>query len=275
MKMRVKKTFLYIIVIIACLIVFFPFYWMLNTALLEKDDLFKIPPQLYSTANPITFIKEYLTEHPFLLWLKNSLIVSVSATAISTILAILGAFSLSRFRYRGRTSFFFFSLLTQMMPPVFLVIPIFVIFQYLKLNDSLFGLIVIYMAITLPIGLFFLKGFFDSIPKNLDDAAAIDGCNKLQTLYKVILPLVLPGIVATATWSFIIVWVEFVLAYTMTSSSKNWVLSVGLSSHIGQYLTSWNVIMMGAVLATLPIVILFMFFQRLLIKGLTAGSLKE
>jgi multiple sugar transport system permease protein/raffinose/stachyose/melibiose transport system permease protein len=131
-----------------------------------------------------------------------------------------------------------------------------------------------YTAITVPIGLWFLKGFFDAIPIELEDAARIDGCSKLGILLRITLPLCVPGVIATATWSFIITWDEFVFAYTFINSEKLWTVSVGLSSFIGQYSADWGQIMSGAVLATFPIAILFMFFQRYLVSGLTAGAVK-
>lgn len=274
-KKIIKTIFFYILIVAVCIIAVFPFYWLVNTSSLETNALFKIPPHFYPSKNILNVYVEYLRNNPFLKWFLNSLIVSTIATALSTILAIFGSYSLSRFRFKGRVGFLFFNLLTQMMPPVFLVIPLYILYVRLQLNDTLIGLTILYIAITLPIGTLFIKGFFDSIPRELDDAAEIDGCNKMQRLIMVILPISFPGIMATAVWSFIICWDEFVIAYTILSSSKKWVISVGLSSHIGQYSTSWNVVMSGAVLATIPIVVFFLFFQRYLISGLTAGSVKE
>jgi multiple sugar transport system permease protein len=149
-----------------------------------------------------------------------------------------------------------------------------VIFLNFQLNNTLVGLTLMYTVITVPIGLWFLKGFFDAIPLELEQAALIDGCSRIGTLLRVTLPLAIPGVIATATWSFIIAWDEFVFAYTFISSEKLWPVSVGLSSHIGQYSINWSEIMAGAVLATLPIGILFIFFQRYLVSGITAGSVK-
>jgi ABC-type glycerol-3-phosphate transport system permease component len=134
---------------------------------------------------------------------------------------------------------------------------------------------IIYTAITVPIGVWFLKGFFDSIPKDLEEAAIIDGCSRVGALIKIVVPLSVPGILATATWSFIVAWDEFLFAYTLIDSEKLWPVSVGLAGYIGQYSTPWNQIMAGAVLGTLPVVIMFMFFQKYLVSGLTAGSVKE
>jgi ABC-type glycerol-3-phosphate transport system permease component len=162
-----------------------------------------------------------------------------------------------------------------MLPFVLLIIPLYLVFARLHMNNTLYALMVVYTAITVPIGIWFLKGFFDAIPKDLEDAAVIDGCSRIGALVRIILPLSVPGIIATATWSFIVAWDEFLFAYTLVDSEKMWVVSVGLAAYIGQYSTPWNQIMSGAVMGTIPVVIMFMFFQRYLVSGLTAGSVKQ
>lgn len=269
-----KRIPFYICVVVVCAIAFFPFYWMINTSLIKDSDLFTYPPKfLPNQALAQTYI-HYLSSNPILLWLRNSTLVSIAATAISTVFAILGSYSISRFKYRGKVAFIFLILLTQMMPMVLLVIPLYITFRILHLNNTLVGLTLVYAVITVPIGLWFLKGFFDAIPIELEQAAAIDGCSPIGTLLRITLPLSVPGVIATATWSFIIAWDEFVFGYTFISSEKLWPVAVGLSSHIGQYSVNWSQIMAGAVMATLPIGILFIFFQRYLVSGITAGSVK-
>ena len=269
-----NRILFYFLVLVVCAVAFFPFYWLINTSLIEEAELFDYPPRFFPTKGILGSYLSYIRHNPILTWLRNSFIVSFTATAISTVFAIFGAYSISRFRYRGKTPFIFLILFTQMLPRVLLVIPIYVIFLNFKLNNTLVGLTLMYTVITVPIGLWFLKGFFDAIPLELEQAALIDGCSRVGTLLRVTLPLAVPGVIATATWSFIIAWDEFVFAYTFISSEKLWPVSVGLSSHIGQYSINWSEIMAGAVLATLPIGILFIFFQRYLVSGITAGSVK-
>jgi multiple sugar transport system permease protein len=272
-----KRRFIpsYVITIIACGVAVFPFYWLFNTSLQPLKDLFAYPPKFVPKFGILGSYATYIKESPILRWLGNSFLVSAVATFFSTVLAIPGAYSISRFRYKGRALLIFLILLTQMLPFVLLIIPIYLIFARLHLNNTLYVLMIVYTAITVPIGLWFLKGFFDAIPKDLEDAAIIDGCSKFGALIRIILPLSLPGILATATWSFIVAWDEFLFAYTLIDTEKLWVVSVGLAAYIGQYSTPWNQIMSGAVLGTLPVVFMFMFFQRYLVSGLTAGSVKE
>ncbi len=269
-----KKALFTALVVVVCGIAFFPFYWMINTSLIKDADLFSYPPKFLPSQGLWETYIHYVRTNPILRWLRNSTLVSLAATVFSTIFAVLGSYSISRFRYRGKVAFIFLILLTQMMPMVLLVIPLYIIFLVIHLNNSLVGLTIVYTVITVPIGLWFLKGFFDAIPIELEQAAAIDGSSRLGTLLRITVPLSVPGIIATATWSFIIAWDEFVFAYTFISTERLWPVSVGLSSHIGQYSVNWSQIMSGAVMATLPIGILFIFFQRYLVSGITAGSVK-
>lgn len=270
---KIKKMACYVFVIGVCLVSLFPFYWLLNTSLQPLDTLFQFPPRFFPSITPAAYL-DYIKNSAIMRWMRNSLYVGCISTALSTAFALPAAYSISRFRYRAKPAMIFLVLLTQMLPPVLLSIPIYIIFAKVGLTNTLTVLVIIYTATTMPIGIWFLKGFFDSIPREMEEAAAIDGCSVLKTLFLILLPMLKPGIVATATWSFIIAWDEYLYAYTLVEDNKLWTLSVGLASYMGQYSTPWNEIMMGAVLATLPVVILFMFFQKHLVSGLTAGAVK-
>lgn len=272
--MKKRRFILYIIAILVCIIVFFPFYWLIITSLQSTNVLFKYPPELLPSQNFITSYLDYIRSSKILRWLLNSFMVSLVSTIFSTLFAIPAAYSISRFKFKAKAIMIFLVLLTQMLPGVLLVIPIYIIFSRIGLSNSLIGLILVYTVLTMPIGIWFLKGFFDSIPVELEEAAIIDGCSRYSVLTRILVPLMLPGIVATGIWSFIIAWDEYLFAYTLLNTDKLWVVSVGLASYVGQYSTPWNAIMTGAVLGTLPVVLLVMFFQRYLISGLTAGSVK-
>lgn len=264
----------YILTIIICAIAFFPIYWLFTTSLQPLDALFKFPPNFLPVNNPIISYFTFLKTSMVPKWILNSIIVSLTSTILATILGVFGAYSISRFKYRGKTFFMFLVLLTQMMPGAFLVIPIYIVFAQLQLVNTLLSLMIIYTATTAPISIWFLKGFFDSIPEDIEEAATIDGCNRLGALTRVILPLLIPGIFATATWCFIISYNEYVFAYTLISSNNLWTVSIGIGSFVGEYYTPWDQIMTASIIVTIPIVILFMFFQKYLVGGLTAGSVK-
>lgn len=279
--MRVKKLRagrpgigIYIVLVVICFVALFPFYWLINTSLQSPEELFKLPIHYFPTQNLFQAYGEYISDSTILTWIKNTLIVSGITCLITTTLGMPAAYALSRFRFRLKTAYTFLILFTQMMSAAFLCIPIYMVFTTLKLTNSLVGLIIIYSCTFLPIGIWFAKGFFDSLPIELEEAARVDGASTLSIFVRILLPLLRPGIIATGAWVFIAAWDEYLYAYTMLSDQGLWTNSVGLASYIGQYSTPWDQIMTGAVLVTLPVVFLFMYFQRHIVSGLTAGSVK-
>ena len=164
---------------------------------------------------------------------------------------------------------------TQMFPWVILVTPIFMIFWVLRLANSYIGLIVVYIAITAPFSVYMLVGYFETIPKELDNAAAIDGCSALGTIFRVILPVSLPGLVATAAYTFAVTWNEFLFALTLMTQTEKKTVPVGVANFFGQYSADWGKVMAASVIAAIPTVIFFTIIQRHLIKGLVAGSVKQ
>ena len=271
---KLRKNSFYILLILICMISLFPFYWLINTSLQPLEELFVWPPKMAPTLAPFFTYVNYVKTSNIIHWMRNTFYIGSIATLVSTIFAIPAAYSISRFRFRGRPFLTFMVLFTQMLPPVLLIIPLYIIFARNSLTNTLEGLILVNTAITLPIGIWFLKGFFDSLPKELEESAIIDGCGIFTILTRVLLPLVKPGLVATATWSFIIAWDEYLYAYTLVESNRLWTVSVGLASYMGQYSTPWNEIMSGAVISTIPVLILFSFFQKHLVGGLTGGAVK-
>lgn len=273
-RKRLRKYSTYIPLLLACAISLFPFYWLINTSLQPIETLFVWPPKAFPTLSPLSTYWNYFTKSNISRWMLNSLYVGGVATLVSTVCAIPAAYAISRFRFKGRSFSIFMVLFTQMLPPVLLVIPIYIIFARAGLTNTLEALIFINIATTLPIGVWFLKGFFDSLPREVEESAIIDGCGVLGVMIRVLLPILKPGIVATATWSFIIAWDEYLYAYTLIENNQLWTVSVGLASYMGQYSTPWNEIMSGAAIATLPVLVLFALFQKHLVGGLTGGAVK-
>jgi multiple sugar transport system permease protein len=275
-KSFVKRFLLYIITIFFSLIALFPFYWLFVTSLQPIKILYQSPPTLLPVLNPIKeFYNFIINEKVVFLWLRNTLIVSTIATIFSTLFGTLGAYAISRFKFKGKIHIIFLTLVTQMMPPAFLIITIYILFSRLHLNNHLYTLIITYTALTTPITIWFLKGFMDTIPVELEEAALIDGCSRIGSLIKILIPTIVPGIIATSAWSFMICWNEFLFAYTLVSPSKFWNISVGLASYLGAYAVDWDTIMKAAIFATLPTIIIFMFLQKFIVSGITAGSVKE
>ena len=261
-------------VVVTCGAVAFPFYWMIVTALQTGRGLFSYPPLLWPDNFAFQSFKAVLSGTALPRWLANSLIVSLASSLAALLVGTPGAYALSRFRYRGKTSFAILILTTQMMPPLVLVIPLYIIFRALALSDSLTGLALANFAFALPVCVWMLRAIFDSIPEDIEEAARIDGCSYTQVLVRITAPLALPGFVATGIFAFLTSWDEFMFSRTVITATEKWVASIGLSSFIGIYLTPWDQTMAAAALFTLPPVILFLLVQRYFVAGLSAGGVK-
>jgi multiple sugar transport system permease protein len=274
MNKKYKKIILYLVLLAVCMVVLFPLYWLVNTSIQTNEEIYSVPPLLFPKNNPIPLYIDYIKTYPILRWLLNSSIAALSTAVISVTLGLFAAFSLSRYNYKGKIIFIFLILMTQMLPPAFLIIPQYFLLTKIRIIDTYLALIFLYTAVSTPITTWFLKGFIDGVPEEIEDSAKIDGCNNFNLMIRIVFPLVLPGIIATGAWTFIISWNDFVIANTVINSDSLWTASVGVSSHIGAYYIDWNSIMIGGILTALPTLILFMIFQRYITSGLTAGSVK-
>lgn len=262
-----------LVAIVVVAVLNFPVYWMIVQSI-TSESMFEKNPSLLPKDASLNAFHRIMEAKPIGQWFSNTLIVALGTVLLSMPLAWAAAFSLSRYRTRLNSITGIGILATQMLSASLLAIPIYVLFRRTGLLDTLIGLIVANTAFTLPMSIWVLKGFFDGIPKELDEAAMIDGCSVFQMLYQVILPLVLPGIVAVSIFSFILAWDEFFFARTLVSSQGNWVMSVGLSSFKEEFTIQWSDMMAAAVLFTVPPTVLFMFIQKHLVSGLTKGAVK-
>jgi ABC-type glycerol-3-phosphate transport system permease component len=208
------------------------------------------------------------------LWILNTINVGVPTTILSLIFSVSGAYALSRFRFRGRGLAGLLILVTQMIPGTILIIPLYLIFKSLGLVNTYPALIIAYATIGLPFCIWMLKGYFDAIPIELEEAAAVDGCTRVMILWKIVAPLSLPGLTVTAMFAFVLVWNDLVLAITLVTSPAMRTNAVGLSSFIGELGTSWGEIMSASVISSIPILLLFLILQRYMVFGLTAGAVK-
>lgn len=253
---------------------FAPYLQMLLTALKAKEEITAIPatylPKVWAFEN---FIGVW-SEIPLANFIKSSLIISFCATAIVLFVSVPAAYYIARNDFRGKKLFLLLVLITQMFAPTALVIGIFREIVKFNLVDTHLALILIYSAFNMAFSIWILSSFFASIPREIEEAASIDGCNRFTILVRVILPLALPGLVTAAIFTFIAAWNEFVIALTLTSSPEKEPLTVGLTSLIGQYQVQWNYLFAGSLIAIVPVVILFAMIEKWLVGGLTAGSVK-
>jgi len=256
------------------LLFFAPYLQMILTALKSQEEITAIPstylPQKWAFDNFIGVWKEI----PLATYLKSSFIISICATLIVIVIAIPAAYYVARNNFRGKKAFLLLVLVTQMFAPTALVVGIFREIVAFKLVDTYLALILVYAAFNMAFSIWILSSFFASIPKEVEEAAWIDGCSRFTTLTRIVLPLALPGLVTAFIFTFIAAWTEFVIALTLTSSPEREPLTVGLTSLIGQYQVQWNYLFAGSLIAIVPVVILFAMIEKWLVGGLTAGSVK-
>lgn len=260
--------------LIALALVLFPFYWMVITALREESNVFTYPPEIWPTSlHPTLFFRVFVATS-VMRWIANTALVAGAATLAVAPVAILTAYALSRFRGRAMSVTAILIVVTQMMPPVLLLVPYFILFRDLGLLDGYLGLILANYAWTLPVTAWLMKAAFDTVPGELEEAALIDGCTRVQAIRLIAVPLALPGLAAALVFAFISSWDEYFFARTLISNSRYWVVSVGLGSFTGDYSTSWQQIMAVAVVATLPPAVLFLFVQKAFVENMSAGGIK-
>lgn len=280
MRRRLKRvlagTGRVVLLALFLLAVVLPIYWMAITS-------FKTHTEIIDAQNVTYFPKVFTVENYNQLFsmydygkmLQNSLIVSVATAVCITLLSILGGYSMARFQFRGKGSMLLFFLVTQMIPGILVIIPLYLIYAKLGLINTRFSLFMYYLIVNLPFCVITMRSFFERIPYTLEEAAYVDGCTRMQGLRRIVLPVMFPGIVAVFVFAFIGAWNELIAGTIFISTSDMWTIPVGLKSLIGKYDVKWGVLMAGGMLALLPTAVMFAVMQRFVVEGLTAGAVKE
>jgi N,N'-diacetylchitobiose transport system permease protein len=270
----ITRTFFDTVAVLILVVMLFPIYWMVSTALKPGKEILSLTPVWF--PSPVTFDNfRSAINYPYF-WndVVNSLTVVVSVVAISIVLAFLAAVSVARFGFRGRTAFVVMVIAVQMVPLTALVIPVYLLLDKVGQVDSLLGVIAYYLAIVLPFMIWTLRGFVANVPVDLEEAAMVDGATRVGAFLRIVFPLVAPGLVATAIFGFIQAWNEYIIAYVLLSSSSKQTLTIWLASFTTQHGTDWGGLMAGATLTALPVVVFFLLVQRHVAGGLTAGAVK-
>lgn len=257
------------------LLVLLPIYWMAITSLKSNQEIVNAQELTYY-PHTATFenYRQLFSMYNYGQMLKNSLIVSLSTAFCITLLSILGGYGLARYSFRGKDAMLLFFLVTQMIPGILVIIPLYMIFAEAGLINTRFSLFIYYLVVNLPFCVIMMRSFFERIPYTLEEAAYVDGCTRRQSLFRIVLPVMFPGIVAVAVFAFIGAWNELIAGTIFISTSDRWTIPVGLKSLIGKYDVKWGVLMAGGMLALLPTAILFAAMQRFVVEGLTAGAVK-
>ena len=274
MRKRLVRTSYDAVGLFIFVVIMFPIYWMVTTALKPGREILSLTP--YWVPAPIT-LDNFKTamQVPFF-WndVVNSLIIVLTVVVISVVLAFLAAVAVARFGFRGRSAFVVMVIAVQMVPLNALVIPIYLLLDSVGQVDSLLGVIAYYMAVVLPFMIWTLRGFVHNIPVDLEEAAMVDGASRVGAFMRIVFPLIAPGLVATAIFGFIQAWNEYIIAYVLLSSSSKQTLTIWLASFTTQHGTDWGGLMAGATLTALPVVVFFLLVQRQVTGGLTAGAVK-
>ena len=256
------------------LVVLAPYVVMVCTALKPEAELRITPPRLLPLESRLGNFLDVLGDPSFRGWLRASLVVALTSTAIVVLAATPAAYYTARHRFPGRSAFLLLVLVTQMFSPTALVVGLYRQFFELGLVDTYAALIVTNAAFNLAFAVWILRAFFAAIPREIEEAAAVDGCGRLRTLARVVLPLSLPAIVTAVIFAFIAAWNEYIVALTLMTDPARKPLTVGITSYVTAYVQHWNYLFAASVLAIVPVVVLFALIERHLVGGLTAGSVK-
>ena len=258
------------------LLVVLPIYWIVITSFKTSGEILDVN---HLTFFPKTFTWQNYTDlfeqFNYGVLLKNSLLVSVASALVVTVFSMLGGYSLARYKFNGKQAVVLFFLITQMIPGILVIIPLYIIFSKMGLINTHIGLFIYYVTVNLPFCVITMRSFFERIPVTLEEAARVDGCTKMQSLFKIVFPIMFPGIVSVFVFGFIGAWNELIAGSIFISTPEMWTIPVGLKTLIGKYNVEWGLLMAGGVMALLPTAVMFAAMQKFIVEGMTAGAVKE
>jgi len=271
----IKRVLIHIVLIVSCLIVIFPILRVFSTALRPGDRMLSDSLDIIPQGATLDAFGKVLFDSSFPNWIFNSLMVATGTAIVGVSLAASAAYTFSRYRFRGRNSSLTSLFATQMIPGVMLIVPIYVVFVFIGIVGSTRGLVLAYAVTAVPFSAWILKGYFDTVPPDLEEAAQIDGCSELQAFTKVLLPLSVPALAIVFLFNFLAAWGEFFYANVIIGTNQalqTW--PIGLVAFQGQYQTAWSTLSAASILVSIPIVILFIWISKYLVSGLTLGGVK-
>jgi multiple sugar transport system permease protein len=270
----VERVASYAVLVTLAFVVLFPFYWMTITSFKSEEQMRSVVSMFWPKPIVTENYRQLLTKTDFAAWYGNSVFVAVSSTLVATWVGTIGAYALARLKFFGRGFMASATLITYLVPPSILFIPLYAQMRNLGLANSLAGLIAAYPSFTVPFVTWLLMGYFESIPEELEEAAMIDGATRFGAFYRVVLPLSAPGVLAAGLYAFTQAWNEFLYALVFITDGRLRTLPVGLASFITGDVYGWGYLMSGAVLTTLPVIAAYIYLQKYMVEGLTAGGVK-
>src|SRR5256712_7351210 len=251
-----------------------PFFWIVATSLKHDKEIYGYDATLIPQRPTVENYDTVFRTTPYLLYLRNSMAVAVGSTILSMVIAVLGAYAIARLNFPGRALLARSLVFTYLVPTSLLFIPMFAMMSVLRLTDSLHGLIIAYLGFDVPFCTWLLMGYFKSVPVDLEEAARVDGCNRVGALLRIVLPMSLPALVVVTFFSFTHAWNEFLYAHVFTSTTSARTVTTGLVNFMSQDVFFWGPLMASTVMSALPPVLMFLLFQRWVVKGLTLGGVK-
>lgn len=281
--MKVKKsttqfiihTITFLLLIMGLVFVVIPFLFMISTALKPQTYIFEMPPRLIPSEITLKNFVDAIQKSDFLLFFVNSAVVAIVATISTVIISAMMAYAFARLNFPGKQVLFYLLLLGMMVPSVMLIIPQFIIAKHLDLLNKLSGLIFVYITMSLSQQTYLLRGFFEGIPKDLEEAALIDGAGRFQIFWRIILPLSKPGLATVTIFTFLYSWDEFPWAHVAIQETAKRTLPIAIALFQSQHLTQWGLVFAASLLALLPVLLVFIFFQRYFIQGIATTGIKE
>jgi multiple sugar transport system permease protein/raffinose/stachyose/melibiose transport system permease protein len=274
-RVRWSKAPIYGCVVLLIAYALFPILWMLSTALKPQAEIRTAAPRILPSHLDWEHFRLVLVESNFLLYMRNSAIVAASVTLATLIVATMAGYSFSRFQQLpGITVAGVGMIVGQMIPGVLLIVPLYITMKTLGLLDTRWSLILTYTTFTVPLSTLMLKGFFDQVPVEVEEAAQIDGCRPTHVLWRIVLPLAVPGLMTTALYAFVQAWNEFLFGYTFITQDDRRTLTPGMADFIGIWTVDWGALMAAAVLGLLPVTLAYLYLQRYLIAGISTGATK-
>lgn len=274
-RFRLRPWLLMFAALIVVTFSLMPFYWMLSVSVIPEQRFFARSVTLLPSEVTVNNYVNLFNTMPFLRYFRNSAIVAISTVLLSLLVAVPAAYAFARFRFRARRPLMTGLLLLYMIPPIVLLVPLLIIFRNLQLVNSFFGLILAESSGSIPFAVWLLIGFFLALPRELEEAAMVDGCSQVGALIRVVLPLSLPGVIAASLFVFIVAWNDFLYAFLFASGENVKTLPVVMRSFVrGESGVFWGTVMASSTLTTLPVALVFLFFQRYLIGAMASGSVK-
>lgn len=275
-RVLAKRIFFTCALLVELVVFLLPFFWMISTSFKEPDEIFAASPKWFPRKFDFGNYIGVWNRQYFRSYLLNSIIVSLTTTGISLIVAILCGYGISRFNFKGKAVFSVILLIVQMFPSILLLIPLYTIMQRVGLLDTHISMIIAYTTFAMPFCTWMIKGYFDTIPVALEESALLDGCSRIRILRSIVMPLSAPGIVTVAMFAFILSWQEYLYALTFARTEIMRTLTVGIALMQGQHgSVNWGEIMAGSVIACVPGLVLFTYLEKYIVQGFTLGAMKE